>query len=72
MFGYATDETEEFMPMPIVLAHRITRRLAEVRHSGALPFLRPDGKSQVSVRYRHLSRGEATRAREEAFPREAG
>lgn len=51
MFGYATDETEELMPLPIVLAHRITRQLAEVRHSGALPFLRPDGKSQITVRY---------------------
>lgn len=51
MFGYATDETEEFMPLPIVLANRITRKISEVRHSGLLPFLRPDGKSQVTVRY---------------------
>ncbi len=51
MFGYATDETEELMPLPIVLAHRITRRLSGLRHDGALPFLRPDGKSQVTVRY---------------------
>ncbi|HEX2717325.1 MAG TPA: methionine adenosyltransferase [Gemmatimonadaceae bacterium] len=51
MFGYATDETEELMPLPIVLAHRITRTLSERRRSGDLPWLRPDGKSQVTVVY---------------------
>ena len=51
MFGYATDETEELMPAPIQFAHRITKRLAEVRHSGELAFLRPDGKSQVTIEY---------------------
>ena len=52
MFGYATDETEAYLPMPIHLAHRLTRRLAEVRKSGMFPYLGPDGKSQVTVKYR--------------------
>src|SRR3972149_990384 len=75
MFGFACDETPTFMPMPIDLAHRLTRRLAPARRSGELPWRRPDGKAQGTVEYRHgrparadTVLGQARRRRRPALP----
>lgn len=51
MFGYATDETEEFMPLTVVLAHKLNAKMAELRRNGTVPWLRPDSKTQVGSRY---------------------